>query len=155
MADHRFSARIIWTGNKGEGTASYRGYARDHKIEIEGKPVIAGSSDPAYLGDAGRHNPEDMLIASLSSCHMLWYLHLCSEYGVIVEAYEDEATGTMAVHKNGAGEFTEVMLHPAVTISKGDMETANALHEKAHAMCFIARSVNFPVRRQAKISFRA
>lgn len=146
MSTHNYSATIEWTGNRGTGTSGYRDYDRAHVIHIAGKADIAGSSDPGYLGDAGAHNPEDMLVASLSACHMLWYLHLCSAAGIIITAYRDEAVGEMEVEKDGAGQFARVTLHPHLTLAPGsDTAKAEALHHEAHAKCFIARSVNFPV----------
>ncbi len=150
--EHTYAAVVTWTGNRGRGTADYKTYTRDYEIICADKPPIQGSADPAYLGDAGRHNPEDLLVAALSACHMLWYLHLCAASKVVVTAYEDAAEGVMRTSPDGSGEFTGVSLKPRVTISAGsDPETAEALHEKAHAMCFIARSVNFPVSHQAEI----
>jgi organic hydroperoxide reductase OsmC/OhrA len=146
MAKHTFTARVKWTGNTGAGTASYTAYSRDHEISGEGKAAISGSSAPAYRGDATRYNPEELLIASLSSCHMLWVLHLCSEAGIIVDGYEDEAEGELAV-EGGAGRFASVTLHPRLRISGGaDSAVVEAIHERAHKLCFIANSVNFPVR---------
>ncbi|WP_372381716.1 OsmC family protein [Xanthomonas sp. NCPPB 1068] len=147
---HHYTAQITWTGDRGEGTGSYRGYGREHEIAIAGKPTLAGSSDPAFRGDASRHNPEDLLVASLSACHMLWYLHLAAEAGVVVRGYIDEASGTMLTDA-GRGQFSEVVLRPVVTISAGDPVAAEALHHGAHAACFIARSVNFPVRCEPSI----
>ena len=143
---HTYSANVEWTGNKGTGTSSYRAYGREHVIRQEGKPDIAGSADPAFRGDKSKHNPEDMLVASLSTCHMLWYLHLAAEAGVVVTAYTDAAMGTMVEDAERGGYFTEVVLHPAVTISAGDAAVAQRLHEAAHHKCYIANSVNFPVR---------
>ena len=114
--------------------------------------MIAGSSDPNFRGDATRYNPEELLVASLSACHMLWYLHLCAENGIVVTAYVDDARGTMAETEDGGGRFTEVMLRPAVTIASGDNERAQRLHERAHQLCFIANSMNFPVRCEATIN---
>jgi len=143
---HRYRVTVTWTGNRGDGTASFRGYGRDHAITAQGKPPIAGSSDPAFRGDPARWNPEELLVASLSACHKLWYLGLCAQAGVVVTAYEDEVEGEMAEEAGGAGQFTAVTLRPRVTIAAGsDAALALALHHKAHAMCFIARSVNFPV----------
>lgn len=143
---HHYTARTEWTGNLGEGTASYRGYSRDHEISAAEKAPIAGSSDPAFRGDAARWNPEDLLVASLSSCHMLWYLHLCAEAQIVVLAYHDDAQGTM-VEDAGGGRFTEAVLRPVATLAAGaDAARATALHEEAHRQCFIANSVNFPVR---------
>ena len=151
--EHNYSATVTWTGNTGQGTAGYKSYTRDHDIACPGKPTIRGSADPAYRGDAGRHNPEDMLVAALSACHMLWYLHLCSAAGVVVTAYEDSADGVMQTHPpGGEGEFTRVTLRPRVTITpESDAETAARLHAEANANCFVARSVNFPVHHEPEI----
>ena len=146
MKDHKYSVTIRWTGNTGTGTQTYRGYRRDHVIEANGKPPIVGSSDPHFRGDGARWNPEELLVASLSTCHQLWYLHLCAEAGVVVTAYEDRAEGTMSENSDGSGEFTRVILHPHVVLRAGsDAQLAHELHHRAHALCFIARSVNFPV----------
>lgn len=143
---HRYSVQVIWTGNIGTGTASYQSYERAHDVSADGKPTIAGSSDPAFRGDSTRWNPEELLVASLSACHKLWYLGLCSKAGIVVTAYEDAAEGSMAEEANGAGQFTSVTLRPRVTISAtSDQVKAVELHRQAHAMCFIARSVNFRV----------
>ena len=141
---HTYEVGVVWTGNLGNGSSTYRGYTRDYDIACKGKPVLKGSADPGYLGDAARHNPEDMLLASLSACHMLWYLHLCTVNKVVVTAYEDQAEGVMEMNPDGSGQFGRVTLRPRVTITaERDAETAARLHEKANAMCFIARSVNF------------
>lgn len=150
MPAHHYTIQITWTGNKGEGTATYRSYERSHTISAVGKVTIDGSSDQAFRGDKTKYNPEEFLLAALSSCHMLAYLHLCTTGGVVVTAYTDSATGTMEETPNGGGHFTEVTLHPAVTVSHEAMiDKANALHEKANELCFIANSVNFPVRHEA------
>jgi organic hydroperoxide reductase OsmC/OhrA len=142
---HRYTATVTWTGNRGAGTSGYATYSRDHAIRIPGKPEIAGSSDPAFRGDPARVNPEDMLVASLSACHMLWYLHLASEAGITVVAYEDEAEGAMEESREG-GRFVSVVLRPRIRIgADDDRARAAALHQRAHALCFIANSVNFPV----------
>jgi organic hydroperoxide reductase OsmC/OhrA len=137
---------VQWTGNKGTGTSGYRDYGRDHTIRSGTKPDIPGSSDPAFRGDAARWNPEDLLVASASACHKLWYLHLCADAGVGVLAYEDDAEGTMisgATH----GQFSEIVLRPRITIRAGDdRELAIDLHHEAHKQCYIANSVNFPIR---------
>ncbi|MDT7829689.1 OsmC family protein [Pricia sp. S334] len=147
---HNYSIQIKWTGNSGIGTARPGAYKRSHAISIEGKPDILGSSDPAFRGDGGRHNPEELLVASLSCCHMLWYLHLCSEADVIVTDYTDKATGTMFETDNGSGYFENVVLHPTVTVSESSMtEKANQLHDRANELCFIANSVNFKVEHRA------
>jgi organic hydroperoxide reductase OsmC/OhrA len=143
---HRYRVDVEWTGNLGTGTDGYRNYSRDHAIRIAGKPELAGSSDPTFRGDSARHNPEDMLVAALSTCHMLSYLHMATVAGVVVTAYADAAEGTMVTEGDG-GRFTEVVLRPVVTISAGsDPGKAEAAHEAAHHACFIANSVNFPVR---------
>ena len=148
---HNYETRTVWTGNTGTGTSGYRAYDRAHEISASGKPPIPGSSDPNFHGDATRYNPEELLVASLSACHMLWYLHLCSENGIVVTTYIDEAHGTMAETTDGGGRFTEVTLRPAVTIASGDGELAQQLHKRAHELCFISRSVNFPVRCESEI----
>lgn len=143
---HHYNTVIKWTGNRGAGTAGYRSYDRSHILSISTKADIACSSDPAFLGDSTKHNPEELLLASLSSCHMLWYLHLCSDAGVIVTAYTDQAKGIMEETADGGGRFISVTLFPQVAVSDASMiNLANELHRKAHAMCFIANSVNFPV----------
>lgn len=143
---HHYKATISWTGNKGSGTSHYQAYERDHLISIENKNDIFGSSDPAFRGDKTKHNPEDLLVSSISSCHMLWYLHLCSQAGIVVTNYIDNTTGMMKETDNGGGHFTEVILNPIVTITDPTMiEKAMKLHQKANELCFIANSVNFPV----------
>ena len=130
--DHAYEVTVTWTGNTGAGTAGYRAYDRTHEIGASGKPVIPGSSDPAFRGDAARYNPEEILVASLSSCHMLWYLHLCSAAGVVVHGYQDLATGVMAEATDGSGRFTEVVLQPEVRVAEGtNLERARALHHDA------------------------
>ena len=147
--EHHYEIDMVWTGNLGEGTKTYRVYERSHEYRIAGKPVIAGSSDPAFRGDPSKHNPEDLLVCSLSSCHMLTYLHLCAVGGVVVVAYEDHATGTMTELPNHGGHFTEVVLRPVVTVTDASMiEKANNLHHQAHELCFVAASVNFPVKHE-------
>lgn len=146
MKKHHYRATITWTGNKGTGTDHYKNYERSHNIIIENKAIIEGSSDPAFRGDKSLHNPEDMLLSSLSSCHMLWYLHFCSVNNVIVINYNDTAEGIMQEENDGKGRFTEVTLHPHVTVQNQDMvELAIDLHKEASEYCFIANSVNFPV----------
>lgn len=144
--EHKYSLTIKWTGNRGQGTSSYRAYDRSHIISAEGKADIAGSSDPVFRGDKSSYNPEDLLVASLSACHMLSYLHLCAEAGVVVVDYADTASGTMVETANGGGHFTEVTLFPAVTVAEALMiDKAEELHKKANELCFIASSCNFPV----------
>jgi len=130
----------------GKGTSQYKAYSRNHEISSEDKPTIYASSDPSFRGEATRYNPEELFVASLSSCHMLWYLHLCSEAGVIVIDYIDNATGTMTETEDGSGHFTEVTLHPVVIVTDASMiNKANELHYEAHKFCFVANSCNFPV----------
>ncbi|HZX71689.1 MAG TPA: OsmC family protein [Rhodanobacter sp.] len=148
---HHYRVDVEWTGNRGSGTDGYRNYGREHVIRIDGKPELAGSADPAFRGDATRHNPEDLLVTALSTCHMLSYLHMASVAGVVVTAYADAAEGTMAT-EGDAGRFVEVVLHPVVTIhASSDPARAEAAHEAAHHACFIANSVNFPVRCEPQI----
>ncbi len=143
---HNYSLTVKWTGNKGTGTSDYKAFDRNHSIIINGKANISCSSDPAFLGDKTKHNPEELLVASLASCHMLWYLHLCSQAKIIVVDYVDNATGIMEETSNGGGHFKEVLLHPRVTVTENFMvEKANELHKKANELCFIANSVNFKV----------
>ena len=152
MKQHTYTLTMEWTGNRGEGTRNYRCYARDHVISAAGKPDLPGSSDPNFRGDPGRYNPEELLVASLSACHMLWYLHLCSANQIAVEAYKDVPLGEMREHDDGSGEFVRVELRPHVQIAAGcDVEKARALHAEAHHLCFIARSVNFTVETNAEI----
>jgi len=144
---HFYPTRMTWTGNTGTGTSHYRAYDRTHEYSVPGKPVIPGSADPAFRGDATRYNPEELLVMSLSSCHMLWYLHLCAEAGVVVTEYVDDAVGTLLEVKETGGHFTEVVLRPKVTLQAGsDQVLAAQLHERSHHLCFVANSVNFPVR---------
>jgi organic hydroperoxide reductase OsmC/OhrA len=150
---HSYEVSVTWTGNRGTGTSGYRAYDRDHDVTAAGPPPIAASSDPAFRGDPGRWNPELELTAALAQCHMLWYLHLCATAGVVVTAYADDARGTMAEAADGSGRFTEVVLRPRVTVASADMiETATSLHRDAHAKCFIANSVNFPVRHEPVVT---
>ncbi len=143
---HSYSVATVWTGNDGLGTENYRAYRRDHEISAPGKPLIPCSSDPNFRGDKTRYNPEELLLASLSACHMLWYLHLSSEAGLVVINYQDQAEGTMVESEDGGGRFTQVTLRPVVTFAGNkDTELATTLHERAHHLCFIANSVNFPV----------
>lgn len=145
--EHAYTARVVWDGNTGEGTARYAGYGRDYRVQVDGKADLAGSADPAFRGDAARHNPEDLFLASISACHMLFYLSLCARGGVRVTAYEDEARGTLRMEAGGGGRFAEVTLHPAVTIAAGDDEAlALRLHDRAHELCFIASSCSIPIR---------
>lgn len=146
MKQHIYNATINWTGNQGTGTSEYKAYSRNHIISSPDKKDIEGSSDPSFRGDKSRHSPEDLLLDSISACHMLWYLHLCSVNGVVVTAYTDNATAIMTEEKDGSGKFTEATLNPTVTVQHENMiPKANALHHEANKLCFIARSVNFPI----------
>ena len=143
---HTYNTSIQWTGNTSEGTVNYKSYQRSYTITIDGKTTIEGSSDPAFLGDKTKHNPEDLLLASISSCHMLWYLHLCANEKIIVTGYTDNATAIMQEFENGSGKFIEVILNPVVTITDASKtELARTIHSNANAMCFIANSLNFKV----------
>lgn len=145
-AHHDYIAAIEWTGNEGSGTSSYRAYKRSWDIAIAGKPVIHCSNDPLLGGDPSLMNPEDLLLSSLAACHMLWYLHLASQNGVVVEAYRDRPVGRGETQPSGAGRFLSATLHPQVSVAKGsDLALAEELHHRVHQFCFIARSVNFPV----------
>lgn len=150
--NHHYQVEVEWTGNQGQGTASYGAYARAHDIRATGKPTIPGSSDPAFRGDKTRYNPEELLVASLSTCHMLWYLHLCADSGIPVIEYRDRPIGTLIETSEGGGRFSEVILKPVVILNaNSDMALARQLHEQAHHLCFIANSVNFPVRCEASV----
>jgi len=147
---HNYTATVKWTGNKGTGTSNYREFERSHTISINNKPNILCSSDPVFRGDKTKYNPEELLVASLSSCHMLWYLHLCSEAGIIVIHYIDNASGIMIETSNGGGRFFEVVLNPIVTVKENSMcDKANELHKKANELCFITNSVNFKVKHRS------
>ncbi|WP_412023535.1 OsmC family protein [Burkholderia cepacia] len=153
--EHKYRVAVQWIGNRGTGTSGYREYGREHVIRSGSKPDIPGSSDAAFRGDASRWNPEDLLLASASACHKLWYLHLCADAGIRVLAYVDDAEGTM-VDSSEPGRFTEIVLHPHVTIQAGDdRELAERLHHDAHAKCYVANSVNFPIRCEPVIAFAA
>jgi len=148
--EHRYRASITWTGNPGHDTSRRGDHSRNHEIAIAGKPTIAGSSDPGFRGDPARHNPEELLVASLSACHMLWYLALCGKAGIVVTAYVDHAEGTMVEDATGGGHFTNVVLRPEITLAPGsDRDRADALHHDAHEKCFVSQSVNFPVTVEA------
>jgi organic hydroperoxide reductase OsmC/OhrA len=146
VKQHNYELQVQWTGNTGEGTKTYRSYNRNYTITAAAKPEILGSSDPSFRGDPSRYNPEDLLVASLSACHMLSYLHLCAVNHITVLDYRDSALGLMEENANGSAQFTHVTLRPNVKISPGDDQAkAHSLHADAHHLCFIARSVNFPV----------
>ena len=145
--EHQYRVTTTWTGNLGTGTSDYRAYSRNHEIKILGKhSPLPASSDQSFRGDPARYTPEELLVASLSSCHMLWFLHLCADAGIVVTEYEDAAIGTMKEHPDGSGEFTSVVLRPRAVITDPTRQAdATSLHHRAHELCFIARSVNFPV----------
>ncbi|MGA9945075.1 MAG: OsmC family protein [Candidatus Cybelea sp.] len=152
MKIHTYRARVHWAPLDGEGTKSYGSYSRDHTIGAEGKPAIEASSDPAFRGNPQRYNPEELLIASLTSCHMLWYLHLCAVNGITVVEYRDDAFGVMEENADGFGQFVEAELRPSVRLAENaDRSKALALHEEAHRRCFIAASVNFQVSVKAEV----
>ena len=150
MAEHEYTSRVTWTGNRGQGTQTYRGHDRTWQVQTPEKPVIECSNDPLLGGDPTLHNPEDLLISALSSCHMLWYLHLASEAGIVVLGYHDNPLAVGESQPNGAGRFLRATLRPEITVPKGtDLLLADAVHHKIHKVCYIARSVNFPVEYQA------
>lgn len=144
---HTYSAELSWSGAVTGGTTSYTSYSRDHDVIFDGKPPLPGSADPVFRGDPTRYNPEELLVAALAQCHMLWFLHLAAVAGIVVVGYTDRATGTMRVEAAGHGQFTEVVLRPCVTVT-GEAADADlaGLHARAQEHCFIARSVNFTVR---------
>lgn len=153
MKIHNYETRVEWTGNEGQGTLNYRAYNRNHIIAVEGKSDdILGSSDPSFMGDKSRYNPEELFLSSLSSCHMLWYLHLCSVHKIVVSNYVDNAIGKMEEADDGSGKFVKVLLQPSVTIQRKELiEKAHSLHETANKMCFIANSCNFKIEHIARI----
>ena len=167
MATHMYELYVTWTGNTGDGTATYRSYKRDSETTADGSPAerneapravsaspggpptLPGSSDPSFRGDPTRWNPEQLLVASVAQCHLLWYLHLCAVNHVVVTAYTDNPIGVMAETPDGGGHFTGITLSPHVTVTSPDMVTrAEELHAQAHKLCFIANSVNFPITHQ-------
>lgn len=156
MKTHHYSLIVRWTGNTGAGTSDYRSYARSHVIDSDtGKPPILGSADPQFRGDPGRWNPEELLVASLSTCHELWYLHLCADAGIVVVDYVDRPEAIMEEREDGSGRFVRAVLRPQVTIAPdGDVARATALHDAAHRMCFVANSVNFPVEHEPRVDVR-
>lgn len=147
MKQHHYEIKMSWTGNVGTGTSAYTAYEREHIYSGKDKTTqIEGSSDPAFRGDKTKYNPEELLVSSISSCHMLWYLHLCTENQVVVTAYVDDAKGVMEETANGSGKFVAVTLYPKVTVSdKSMLSKAEELHHQAHEMCFVANSCNFPI----------
>jgi organic hydroperoxide reductase OsmC/OhrA len=151
---HTYVGTITWTGNNGTGTSSQTDYQRAYDIEFSGKPIIAGSSDPSFRGIPERHNPEDLLVASVSACHMLWYLSLSAKAGNIVTGYVDRAEGTMVEDRDGGGHFSGVVLRPVITLAAGsDQAVAESIHHEAHEKCFVSQSVNFPITVEAEYRF--
>lgn len=152
MSEHAYAVRVTWTGNTGEGTTGYRSYRRDHTVSTEGPPDLLGSADPTFRGDPSRWNPEQLLLAALSQCHLMSYLHACVMSGVVVTAYVDEAQGHLEVDRDGSGRFTGVLLRPHVTVAEAGMvPAATEAHRKANELCFIANSVSFPVRHEPTV----
>ncbi|MGG7308810.1 OsmC family protein [Curtobacterium sp. AB451] len=155
MTTHDYSIELTWTGNTGTGTNSYRGFSRDHEVAAAGTETILGSSDPAFRGDATRWNPEQLYLASIAQCHMLWYLHLATQARLVVTGYSDNPTGIMIEEATGAGQFESVTLHPTVTIASGsDPAVAEELHERVGDYCFIARSINTPIHHEVTVHVR-
>ena len=150
-ADHSFAVSVEWQGNRGTGTSGYRDFSRAVELRSEGKHAILGSAAKTFHGDADRWNPEEQLVAALSQCHLLSYLHVATQAGVVVESYTDAAAGTLRTNSDGSGAIVEVVLRPVVTISAGDPRVAQGLHSEANRLCFIANSVNFPVRHEPTI----
>lgn len=149
---HRYDVELLWTGAGTTGTTSYTAYSRDYTVHVDGRPELLGSADRVFHGDPSRVNPEELLVASLSSCHLLWYLHLCADAGIVVAGYRDSASGILELDRERGGRFSEVVLRPDVRIREGDPQLALALHGEAHRKCFIANSVNFPVRHEPRIT---
>lgn len=153
LRDHSYSARVIWTGNLGSGTASYRSYSRDHRVEADGPGQLLGSADPTFRGSVDRWNPEQLLLVAVAQCHMLSYLHVAVMAGVVVTGYSDAAVGSLRLNPDGSGEFTGVVLHPRVELEDPSQAAlADSLHRRAHELCFIARSVAFPVTHEPSSS---
>ena len=146
LDEHHYSLTVRWTGNRGSGTSSYRDYSRDHDVEIPGLPVLPGSADPTFHGDRSRYNPEQLLLTALAQCHMLSFLHVAVKHGVVVLSYEDNATGMLRLNRDGSGQFETVTLRPQVRVADpAHIALAEQMHHEANQVCFIARSVNFPV----------
>jgi organic hydroperoxide reductase OsmC/OhrA len=153
FGEHHYAVEVEWQGDRGEGTSNYRAYGRQHVVRAEGKlHDLAGSSDRVFHGDRERWNPEELLIAALSQCHMLSYLHVATRHGVVVHGYTDAATGTMLEDGRGGGAFSEVVLRPRVVVADESMvATATRIHGEASEKCFIAASVAFPVRHEPTV----
>lgn len=151
---HKYKVSVKWTGNLGKGTSTYQGYSRSHEITGHQKQhPIKGSSDPSFLGDASCFNPEELFVSTVSSCHMLWYLHLCMDHGIVIEHYEDRPIGEMIENVDASGRISHIQLRPEIQISKGSIDLAISLHEQAHKMCFIANSIHSEVNVSASISY--
>jgi organic hydroperoxide reductase OsmC/OhrA len=149
-AEHVYTAELIWHGDH---TRTYEAYTRGHSVQINGKPDLVVTADPAFRGDPTLHNPEDLLLASISSCHMLTYLALCARARIDVRSYRDQVSGTLRLTPDGGGHFIEVLLRPQVVVAHEDMlPRARHFHGEVHKYCFIARSVNFPIRCEAVVS---
>lgn len=150
---HHFKITTTWTGNTGKGTSTYKSYSRDHQFTGTNKPALPGSASPEFRGDATRYNPEELLLGSLSACHMLWYLHLCADHNIVVTQYIDAATCVMTLDESGSGKISAGTLNPEIIIENpANLKLAEALHHEAHEKCFIANSVNFPVEIKARIT---
>ncbi|MCZ2404968.1 OsmC family protein [Paenarthrobacter sp. Z7-10] len=153
LNQHSYDITVSWTGNRGTGTSGYRDYGRDHEVTAAGRPTLAGSADPTFHGDKDRWNPEQLLLTALAQCHMLSYLHVAVNNGIVVTSYQDNASGTMVLNPDGSGQFSSVTLKPQVVIADASQqELANRLHAEAAQKCFIARSVNFPVQHQPEVT---
>jgi len=153
MREREYASRLVWDGNRGDGTAGYEAYGREYRILVEAKPPLAGSADEAFRGDPQTHNPEDLFLGSLAACHMLFYLALCARAGVRVVAYEDAPSARLALEADGGGRLEEVVLRPAVAVlgAERDAERALALHATAHERCFLARSCRVPIRHEPRV----
>ncbi len=143
---HLFKAALNWSKDNGKSIR----YTKNHTISFEGKEALTISAAKAFKGDPSLHNPEDLLLSSLMSCHMMSYLYICAQHQIEVIDYQDQAIATLETNENGSGRFIEVRLNPQVTISNGEqIALANTLHHQAHQLCFIANSCNFPILHQA------
>ncbi|MUK00772.1 OsmC family peroxiredoxin [Vibrio cholerae] len=153
LQQHEYRARLRWTGNLGSGASGYRSYSRDHEIEVDGPGVLPGTADPTFHGSRDRWNPEQLLLTAVAQCHMLSYLHVAVKAGLVVTGYGDSASGSLRLNRDGSGEFTGILLRPKVELADAEQtELADSLHAEAHRLCFIARSVAFPVRHEPSSS---
>jgi len=149
---HKYTTAVRWTGNTGQGTATYKGYERTWDIAVPNKEIIHCSNDPLLGGDPTKMNPEDLLLSALSACHMLWYLHLASVAKIKVLAYEDHPIGDGENLPDGSGRFLSATLKPRIEVVAGsDIERALDIHNEIHKYCFVARSMNFPISYEAEI----